>query len=67
MLTLSDLVNACPEEGDIDECHFLTTLGGITLMVVSGLQFCDGRHNDVVMVFAPYDELPAPCTAQTLH
>lgn len=66
-LTLSDLLNACPDDCEIDECHFLTTLDGDTLMVAGGLQFRDGKRNEIVMVFIPCDDEPAAYTAHTLH
>ena len=66
-LTLGDLVNACPDDCEIGECRFLTSVDGSTLMVAGGLEFREGKRDEIVMVFVPCADEPLPYTERTLH
>ncbi len=66
-LTLSELLNACPDECECADCHFLTSRDGMTLMAAAGLQFRDGNHDEIVIVFVPCESNSTPYTSRTLH
>ena len=66
-LTLNELLNACPDECEYGDCHFLTSRDGMTLMTAAGLQFRDGNHDEIVIVFVPCESNSTPYTNRTLH